>query len=65
MTLAVADFLTALGLVLVLEGLLYAAFPEPMKRMVAMLLALPAGIMRMAGLTAAVVGLAVVWFARG
>jgi hypothetical protein len=59
------DFLTALGLVLVLEGLLYAAFPEPMKRAIAAVLELPAPALRTAGLVAAAVGLVVVWLVRG
>jgi hypothetical protein len=63
--LALADFLTALGLVLVLEGLLYAAFPEPMKRAVAAILQMPAGSIRTIGLVAAVIGLAVIWLVRG
>ena len=65
MTLAFADFLTALGLVLVLEGILYATFPEMMKRMVAALLALPADIMRTVGLAVAVIGVTIVWLVRG
>lgn len=65
MTLAIADFLAAFGLILVLEGLLYAALPETMKRMVAMLLALPADTMRTAGVVVAVVGVLIVWLVRG
>ncbi|NQW09323.1 MAG: DUF2065 domain-containing protein [Alphaproteobacteria bacterium] len=59
------DFLTALALVLVIEGMLYAAFPGPMKRMVAAALDAPDGILRGAGLAAAVIGLAAVWLLRG
>ena len=59
------DLWTALALVLVIEGLLYAAFPEQMKRLVAKVLSLPAGALRAGGLVAAVVGVAAMWFLRG
>lgn len=59
------DLWTALALVLVIEGLLYAAFPDQMKRMVARVLSLPAGTLRAGGLVAAVVGVAAVWLLRG
>ncbi|WP_374444089.1 DUF2065 domain-containing protein [Stella sp.] len=55
----------ACGLVLVIEGLAYAAFPEQMRRMMRQALELPEGTLRMAGLLAAIVGVAVVWLARG
>ena len=58
------DLWTALALVLVIEGLLYAAFPEQMKRLVARVLVLPAGALRAGGLIAAVLGVAVVWLLR-
>jgi uncharacterized protein YjeT (DUF2065 family) len=59
------DFLAALGLVLVIEGALYALFPEAMKRLVRSALEMPATTMRAAGLFSAVLGLIVVWLARG
>lgn len=65
MDVALADFLTALGLVLALEGLLYAAFPEAMKRMVAAVLQMPPGTIRAVGLVAAAIGVIVVWLVRG
>lgn len=57
--------MTALALVLVIEGLLYALLPEQMKRMMATLMSVPAGTLRMAGLAAAVVGVGIVWLVRG
>jgi uncharacterized protein YjeT (DUF2065 family) len=53
-------FLTALGLALMIEGLLYAAFPEQMKRMLAMLLEMPSGSLRLGALVCAGFGLVVV-----
>lgn len=59
------DFLVAIGLVLVIEGVLYAAFPTGMKRTVAQVLELPESTLRVVGLLAAVIGLALVWIVRG
>jgi uncharacterized protein YjeT (DUF2065 family) len=59
------DALLALGLVLALEGSLYALFPQAMRRAIAMALALPAEQMRWSGLFAAMVGVAIVWLIRG
>jgi uncharacterized protein len=58
------DFLAAVGLVLVLEGCLYALFPSGLKRMMAMAQQVPDNVLRLGGLLAAVVGLFVVWMAR-
>lgn len=59
------DLLVALGLVLVLEGLLYAAFPAGMKQAIQSALSLPDAVLRRAGLAAALIGLAIVWLVRG
>jgi len=59
------DFLTALGLVLVIEGSLYALMPEVMKRMMAQFQTVPAGLLRAAGLGATAAGVVVVWWIRG
>ncbi|MGP1397064.1 MAG: DUF2065 domain-containing protein [Inquilinaceae bacterium] len=58
------DFLTALALVLVIEGILYAAFPEQMKQVVARMTALPSAHLRASGLAAAVIGVLLVWLLR-
>lgn len=59
------EFLAALGLVFVIEGLMFAAFPGPAKRAVAAMLETPEGTLRIVGLISAVVGLTIVWVARG
>ncbi|MFO0996466.1 MAG: DUF2065 domain-containing protein [Alphaproteobacteria bacterium] len=59
-----SDFLAALGLVLVIEGIVYAAAPECMKRLMARFGTLSAGTLRAAGLAAAVIGVIIVWLAR-
>jgi uncharacterized protein YjeT (DUF2065 family) len=60
-----ADFVAALGLMLVLEGLTFAAFPGAARRAMAMLMEAPETSLRMAGLVSAVLGVLVVWLARG
>jgi uncharacterized protein len=59
-----ADLVTALGLVLVIEGLLLALVPDILKRMLADILARPAQALRMAGLISATIGVAIVWLVR-
>lgn len=59
------DFLAALGLALAIEGMLYALFPNGMRRMLVQALTQPAGLLRAVGLVAALVGVGVVWLARG
>ena len=54
-------FLTAIGLIFVIEGGLYALFPEAMRRSIKRVLALPAGRLRSIGMGAALVGLLLVW----
>jgi uncharacterized protein YjeT (DUF2065 family) len=60
----VRDFATAIGLVLVIEGVLYALFPQGMKRAAARAAMVPPQALRLAGLIAACAGVAVVWLAR-
>ena len=59
------DFLAALGLVLVIEGVLYALAPDAMRRMAARAALVPSESLRTGGLLAAVAGVALVWFVRG
>jgi uncharacterized protein YjeT (DUF2065 family) len=61
----VEDALLAIGLVLALEGSLYALFPRAMRQALAMALALPPEQLRLVGLAAAILGVAVVWLIRG
>ncbi|MEQ8747739.1 DUF2065 domain-containing protein [Pyruvatibacter sp.] len=58
------DLLVAIGLVLVIEGLAYAAFPNAIRRMLAMVEQTPDASLRMGGLVAAVTGLVIVWLVR-
>lgn len=60
-----SDFLAALGLVFVIEGLVFAAFPEAAKRAMHSVLETPDLSLRLIGIGSAVVGVFVVWLVRG
>ena len=60
-----SDFFTALALVAVIEGLLYAAFPEQMKRAMAQMLQLPSAKIRSVAFIVAGVGLLALWLIKG
>jgi uncharacterized protein YjeT (DUF2065 family) len=60
-----SDLVTALGLVLVIEGLLLALMPDMLKRIVAEILTQPVRRLRLGGLVSAAIGLGVVWLVRG
>ncbi len=59
------DFLAALALVAVIEGLLYAAFPEQMKKAIAQMLETPSTQIRIVALIFAGLGLIALMFIRG
>jgi uncharacterized protein len=58
------DLATGLALVLVIEGILYAAFPEGMKRIATRAMAVPSQVLRASGLLAAAIGVVIVWLLR-
>lgn len=62
---AVSDFLAALGLVLVFEGLLYGGLPALAKRMAADVIEMPEPVMRGIGLAVMAGGVLIVWLVRG
>ena len=59
-----SDFLAALGLVFVIEGLIFAAFPAQGKKAIESVLTTPPGTLRIIGLGSALVGLLIVWIVR-
>jgi uncharacterized protein YjeT (DUF2065 family) len=59
-----SSVVTALGLVLVIEGVLYAFAPDQLRRMMTSLLEAPPDVMRAGGLFAVGLGLLVIWVAR-
>ena len=54
----------ALGLVLVLEGAMYALFPHQMVEMLRRLPEVPPAILRAAGLAGVAIGWLIVWLVR-
>jgi uncharacterized protein YjeT (DUF2065 family) len=59
-----SDFLVALGLVFVIEGLVFAAFPEQAKRAMASVLESPESSLRAVGIGSAVLGVLIIWIVR-
>jgi uncharacterized protein YjeT (DUF2065 family) len=59
------DFLVAFGLVFVIEGVMFAAFPASAKRAMMCVVETAEPTLRVVGIGCAVVGLAVVWLMRG
>jgi uncharacterized protein YjeT (DUF2065 family) len=60
-----AEFIVAIGLVLVIEGLLFAAFPRAAKRLAASALESPETSLRVAGIISAALGILLIWLMRG
>jgi uncharacterized protein len=59
------DLIAALGLLLALEGLTFAAFPGATRRAAAEIAQAPEALLRGVGLGAAVLGVFVLWWVRG
>ena len=59
-----SELVTALGLVLVIEGIGYALAPGRFKAMMAMAAEIPEDRLRTGGMIAVAVGVVVVWLAR-
>jgi hypothetical protein len=59
------DLFVAIGLVLALEGLVFAAFPGAAKQAMASVLETPDAILRGVGIGSAVIGIVVIWLVRG
>ncbi len=58
------DVLLVVGLILALEGGLYAAFPGGMKRMMAIMIQQPEESLRLSGLGAATFGVGIIWVVK-
>ena len=59
------EFVVALGLVFVIEGLIFAAFPGLAKRLAASALESPDTSLRIAGIVSAILGVLLIWLIRG
>jgi len=60
-----SEFIIAVGLVFVIEGLVYAAFPGAMRNMVNELARMPDQTLRTCGLFAVGLGVFIVWLVKG
>ncbi len=56
------EFIIAIGLLLFIEGMLYALFPSKMKNMLKIIEKLPINQIRTGGLLFTLVGFAIVWY---
>jgi uncharacterized protein len=59
------DFIVALGLVFVIEGLIFAANPSAAKNAMAHVMETADGPLRAIGIASAIVGVVLVWLVRG
>ncbi|MFT0892258.1 DUF2065 domain-containing protein [Pseudochelatococcus sp. G4_1912] len=59
-----SDFLAAFGLLLALEGIFFAAFPNAARKVLSEAAQSPAERMRRVGLIFAVIGIAIIWAVR-
>ena len=60
-----SDLVVGLGLVLVIEGLLWALVPNLAARLLEAAASVPQGSLRIAGWSSVLVGLGLVWLIRG
>jgi uncharacterized protein YjeT (DUF2065 family) len=58
------ELITAIALILVIEGGLYALFPEGMRKMAMQIEKVSPSSLRSSGLLAATVGVGIVWLTR-
>jgi uncharacterized protein YjeT (DUF2065 family) len=56
---------TAVGLLLVFEGLIYGGFPNAAKRLARDVVEMPETVLRIAGIAAMAAGVLIVWLAHG
>jgi len=58
------ELIIAIGLLLFIEGMLYALFPSKMKNMLKIIEKLPISQLRISGLIFALIGFAIVWYTK-
>jgi uncharacterized protein YjeT (DUF2065 family) len=63
-SIAFGDFLIGLGILFVLEGILFAASPAWMRRAMKSAIATPDNLLRIVGIGSAVAGLILIWVVR-
>ena len=60
----ISTLITAFGLFLIIEGLLYAIFPNTMKSMIGKMLNSSNETLKWTGIISAVIGLTIVWLVK-
>jgi uncharacterized protein YjeT (DUF2065 family) len=60
-----SDFVVAIGLVFAIEGILFAAFPGPVKRAMVHVTDTADSALRLIGIASAIIGVVLVWLVRG
>ena len=63
-SIAFADFLIGVGILFVIEGIMFAASPAWMRRAMKSAMATPDSILRIVGIGSAVAGLVLIWLMR-
>jgi len=58
------ELVIAIGLLLFIEGMLYALFPSKMKNMLKIVEKLPVNQLRISGLLFALIGFVIVWYLK-
>ena len=58
------ELVIAIGLLLFIEGMLYALFPSKMKNMLKIVEKLPVSQLRISGLLFALIGFAIIWYTK-
>ena len=56
------ELIIAIGLLLFIEGMLYALFPSKMKNMLKIIEKLPANQLRMSGFIFSLIGFVIIWY---
>ena len=56
------ELIIAIGLLLFIEGMLYALFPSKMKNMLKIIEKLPISQLRISGLLFALIGFVIIWY---
>ena len=58
------EFIIAIGLLLFIEGMLYALFPSKMKNMLKVIEKFPINQLRISGFIFALIGFVIVWYVK-
>ena len=58
------ELITAIGLLLFIEGMLYALFPSKMKNMLKIIEKMQANQLRISGLLFSLIGFAIIWYTK-